>query len=227
MSRRILVAVQVLLALVVAVACGGGGSGKPAKAAFDAAQTLRRSSTAMANVKSVGFTMESEGKPPISVHGGDLKLLRDGDAQGTLTMQQSGLDVEMKVVASGSSVYLDAGTGGWQKLPRALAAMRYDPSAVLDPDRGIAKLLGSLRAPKPEAVEKVNGREAYRVAATLPKDQVSGLIPGVDTDIAGKLWVSKADNRLVKVRGVFPEGKGAVVISFNEFDVPYKISAPK
>ncbi|WP_067461933.1 LppX_LprAFG lipoprotein [Actinomadura macra] len=227
MSRRILTLAQVLLALVVVTACDGGGADKPAKADFDAAGTLRRASAAMATVKSVGLTMESEGKPPISVRGGDMKLLRNGDAQGTLTMEQSGMDVEMKVVASGSSVYLDAGTGGWQKVPRALAALKYDPSAVLDPERGIAKLLGSLQAPKPEAVEKVAGAEAYRVAAKLPKDRVAGLIPGVTTDVDGKVWVRKSDGRLVKVRGTFPGGKDTVLITFTEFDVPYKISAPR
>ena len=41
------------------------------------------------------------------------------------------------------------------------------------------------------------------------------------------MWVSRSDHRLVKVRGAFPEGKGAVVISFTEFDAPYDITAPK
>jgi len=227
MSRRFLALVQVLLTLVVVTACDGGGSDKPVKAEFDAAGTLRRASAAMAAVTSVGLTMESQGKPPISVRGGDMKLLRNGDAQGTLTMQQSGMNVEMKIVAAGNTVYLDAGTGGWQKVPRALAAMKYDPSAVLDPERGIAKLLSSLQAPKAEAIEKVNGMEAYRVAARLPKDRVSGLIPGITTDIDGQVWVRKSDSRLVKVRGVFPGGKDTVVITFTEFDVPYEISAPR
>ncbi|QXJ25148.1 LppX_LprAFG lipoprotein [Actinomadura graeca] len=226
MSRRFLALAPVLLALVAATACDRGGSG-PAKADFDAAGTLRQASAAMAAVTSVGLTMDSEGEPPVSVRGGDMKLLRNGDAQGTLTMRQSGMNVEMKVVASGSSVYLDAGTGGWQKVPRALAALKYDPSAVLDPERGIAGLLGSLQAPKAEAVEKVDGKEAYRVAARLPKDRVKGLLPGVETDVDGKVWVRKADGRLVKVRGTFPGGKGTVVVAFTEFDVPYKISAPK
>ncbi|WP_131738932.1 LppX_LprAFG lipoprotein [Actinomadura roseirufa] len=223
MSRRILVLVPLL---AVASACGGGGSGEK-KADFDAAGTLKQASTAMAGVRSVAFRMESEGKPPLTVNGGDVKLLRNGDAQGTLTMRQSGMNIEMKVVATGNSVYLNPGTGGWQKLPRALAALRYDPSAVLDPDRGIVGLLGSVRAPKAEAVEKVNGKEAYRVAGTLPKDRVAGLLPGVGSDIDGKVWVGKADHRLLKVRGVFPGGKDAVVVSFTEFDAPYKISAPR
>ncbi|TDD62781.1 LppX_LprAFG lipoprotein, partial [Actinomadura rubrisoli] len=206
---------------------GGRSGGKSAApAAFDAAGTLRQASAAMAAVKSVAFTVRSEGKTPIMVKGADIKLLRGGDAQGTLTLEQQGQNVEAKIVAVGSSVYLNLGTGGWQKAPKLLAATYYDPSAVLDPERGIAKLLGSLQAPQAEAEVKVNGKDAYRVRAKLPKDRVSGLIPGIDSDLEGQVWVGKADHRLLKVRGAFPEG-GAVVIDFTEFDAPYKISAPR
>ncbi|TDC44466.1 LppX_LprAFG lipoprotein [Actinomadura sp. KC345] len=228
MSRRILVLVSVLLALVSTGACSGGGSDEPAaKADFDAAQTLRQSAQAMAKLKSVAFTVESEGKTPVIVKGGDLKLLREGDAEGTLTVEQQGQNVEMKVVAVGESIYLDAGTGGWRKVPKALAASMYDPSAVLDPQRGIAKLLESAAAPEPQAVEKVDGKETYRVGTRLPKDRIAGLIPGINADLEGQVWVNKADHRLVKVRGAFPEDQGAVVISFTEFDAPYEISAPR
>ncbi|MFA1547362.1 LppX_LprAFG lipoprotein [Actinomadura chokoriensis] len=227
MSRRMLVLVPVLLALLFSGACDGGGSGEAGeKADFDAAQTLRQAADAMGRLKSVGFTVESDGKTPVIVKGGDMKLLRSGDAQGTLTIEQQGQNVEMKVVAVGDSIYLDAGTGGWRKLPKALAANVYDPSAVLDPQRGIPMLLTSARSPEPQAVEKVDGKEAYRVGAKLPKAQIAGLIPGINEDMDGQVWVSRADHRLVKVRGRFAAG-GAVVISFTEFDAPYKISAPK
>ncbi|WUH96599.1 LppX_LprAFG lipoprotein [Spirillospora sp. NBC_00431] len=228
MPRRNLVLLVLLPVLLFAGACDGGGSDEPAKKAdFDAAQTLRQSAQAMGAVKSVAFTVQSEGKTPVMVKGGDLKLLRNGDAEGTLTVEQQGRNVEMKVVAIGDSIHLDAGTGGWRKVPKALAATMYDPSAVLDPERGISKLLASAGSPQAQAVEKVDGKETNRVAAKLPKAQIAGLIPGIDADLDGQLWVSRADHRLVKVRGAFPEGQGAVVITFTGFDAPYKISAPE
>ncbi|WP_242901738.1 LppX_LprAFG lipoprotein [Actinomadura terrae] len=228
MPRRILVLVHALLAMVVVTACdGGGGKGGSEKADFDAAGTLRQASSTMAGTRSVALRMDSEGKPPVSVKGGDMKLLRNGDGQGTLKVSRSGMDVEMKVVASGNTVYIGGATGGWQKVPKVLAATQYDTSAVLDPERGIAKLLGSLQDPKAEAVEKVDGKEAYRIAARLPKDRVAGLLPGVDTDIDGQVWVRKSDHRLVKVRGVFPGGKDKVTITFTEFDAAYTITPPK
>ena len=228
MSRRILALVTFVLMLGAVGACDGdGGSGEPRKPDFDGAQVLQRAAQAMADLESVAFTLTTQDETPIMVKGGDLKLLRNGDAEGTLTIEQSGHAVEMKVVAVGESIYLDAGTGGWRRAPKALAATMYDPSAVLDPERGIASLLSSLRAPEAEAVEEVGGKEAYRVAATLPQDRIGGLVPGIDADLPGQVWVNKDDGRLVKVRGAFPEGRGALVIEFTEFDAPYKISAPR
>nr|BFE34915.1 hypothetical protein GCM10010200_071660 [Actinomadura rugatobispora] len=210
---------------------GGGDGGAAAKPAFDAAETLRKSSAAMANVKSAAFTLAAEGKPPIMVQGGDLKLLREGDAEGTLTIEQSGQAVEMRVVVLGDAVYIKAVTGGWRQVPKALVATWYDPSAVLDPQRGISKLLGSVTQPKAEATEKVGGKDAHRVGVVLPRAAIGGLVPGVDSDVRGQVWVGAADHRLLKVRGEIPsaaEGgdKGAVVITFTEFDAPYSIKAP-
>ncbi|RKS74779.1 lipoprotein LprG [Actinomadura pelletieri DSM 43383] len=228
MSKRILVLVLLLPGLLFAAACDGGGSDEPGKKAdFVAARTLRDAAQAMGNVKSVAFTMKSDGRTPVIVKGGDMKLLRAGDAEGTLTVEQQGQNVEMKVVALGDSIYINAATGGWRKLPKALAATMYDPSAVLDPRRGIAGLLTSAAEPRAEAVEKVDGKETNRVAARLPREQAAALIPGIDTDLEGQVWVSRTDHRLVKVRGRFPKERGTVTISFTEFDAPYKFSAPR
>jgi lipoprotein LprG len=212
-----------------ASACSGGsGSAAPP---FDAAQTLRQASAAMANVKSVAFDLTTEGRPPIPVRGGEIELLRNGDAGGTLTIEQAGQQVEMRIVALGETVYVKGLTGGWRRVPRALTTSMYDPSAVLDPNRGISKLLSSVTGAKAEAREKAGGRDAYRVGVTLPKAAVGGLIPGVSGDVRGQVWVGASDHRLLKLRGEIPplaQGgeKGSVIITFTEFDQPYQIKAP-
>ncbi|WP_395111296.1 LppX_LprAFG lipoprotein [Actinomadura sp. SCN-SB] len=214
-----------------ATACSGGDEGRAKAPPFDGAQVLRQASAAMANLKSVGFTVTTEDKPPVAVRGGDIKLLRAGDAEGTLTIVQSGQSVEMKIVAVGQSVYIKGVTGGWRQVPKALASSLYDPSAVLDPNRGISKLLSSVTGVKAEGREKADGKDSYRVGVTLPKAAIEGLIPGIRSDVRGQVWVSSSDHKLIKVRGEIPplaEGgeKGSVVITFTEFDHPYTIKAP-
>ena len=223
-----------LLAAAVLTACDGdkgGDGGADAKPAFDAADTLRKASAAMADLKSVGFTLSTEGEPPIMVRGGDLKLLRRGDAKGTLTVEQSGQSVEMQVVALADAVYVKSVTGGWQQVPKALVASWYDPSAVLDPQRGISRLLSSVTQPKAEGTEKVGGKEARRIGVVLPKAEIGGLVPGIESDVRGQVWIGTADDRLLKVRGEIPpaaEGgdRGSVIITFTEFDAPYSIRRP-
>ncbi|GAA2576972.1 LppX_LprAFG lipoprotein [Actinomadura fulvescens] len=231
---RIIALVMALFALTAVSACSGGDDepSKPAANQPDGAPTLKQASTAMAGLSSVAFTLATEGKPPIMVKSGDLKLLKSGDAEGTLQITQSGQAVEMKIVAVGASIYVKGVTGGWRQVPKAMAATLYDPSAVLDPDRGISKLLTTMTNAKVEGTEKVNGKDAERVRATLPRDSLGGLIPGITSDIDGQVWITKADHRLVKVKANIPPAagggdKGSVIINFTEFNAPYTFRAPK
>ncbi|MFI0357568.1 LppX_LprAFG lipoprotein [Actinomadura sp. 9N407] len=237
-GRHVLFIPILSAALAVSGCSGGSGDGngngdaKPPAAApaFDATQTLQKAATAMADLKSVGLTLASEGKPAVPVRGGDLKLLRGGDADGTIMLEQSGQTVEMKLIAAGDGVFIKGPTGGWQRYPKAVAATMYDPSAVLDPQRGISALLKKATAPKAEATEKVGGKEAHRIRATLPGDAIGGLVPGITTDVSGQIWVSATDHRLLKVKGEIPAAaggqSGSVIITFTEFNAPYKIKAP-
>ncbi|MBC6462978.1 LppX_LprAFG lipoprotein, partial [Actinomadura sp. HBU206391] len=116
-------------------------------------------------------------------------------------------------------------------LPRAMVAQLYDPSALLDPERGVAKLLTTATGPKTEAREKVSGKDAYRVRATLPKDVAATLVPGVTADLPGQVWVTTADHRPIRLKMEMPAasgaGKGSVTVSLNEFNADYKIAPPK
>ncbi|MFC4906643.1 LppX_LprAFG lipoprotein [Actinomadura gamaensis] len=217
----------VVLGLLVLAGCKGGGGSKEPTAHFDAAQVVKQSADAMGKVASVAVTLRTEGDPGLVVHGGDLKLLRNGDGEGTVQMAQSGAVGEMRLVAVGDSVYIKGVTGkSWRKVPKLLAGTMYDTSAVLDPDRGVAKMLSSISDPKAQAEEKVDGKDCYRVAGTLPKASIGKIVPGIDADLPGQLWIDKASHRLVRVKGTMPKG-GSATIDFTAYDQAYKISAPQ
>lgn len=218
------------------VACSGGSSGEKTGgggAQPSGQQILQQAATAMQGLKSVGIVLGTEGTPPVPVKSGDVKLLKSGDAQGKLQIQQFGLTVETDFVLVGDSLYYKGLTGSdYQKTNKSLITNYYDPSAVLDPQKGIAKLLTVVSGPQVEGKEKVNGKEAYKVRGTLPKNSVAGLIPGVNQDVNGHVWVAVDGSRLVRVRAALPPangddgGKSAVIIDFTEFDAAYKIQAP-
>jgi lipoprotein LprG len=216
------------LALAIAVATGcSGGESFP-----DGRKLLQEASATMRGVQSVGFAIRSEGNPPISVKSADGKLLRSGDAQGTLRLTQSGQQVEMAFTLVGNTVYFKGATGGYQRLPRATVLAVYDPSAILDPQRGVVKLLDTATNPKTDKREKVGGQDAYRVKATLSKAVVPSLVPGVTKDIDGQVWVSTGDHKVLKVRAPIPKAsgdgtQGAVTVTFTDFNKNFVITAPR
>jgi lipoprotein LprG len=228
---RLTTALALLPALVTAAGCSGGSDST--NSLPQGREVLAQSSAAMRDLKSIGFTIDTEGKPAVPFKRGDIKLLKSGDAEGTLQIQQAGQAVETNFVLVGQTVYLKGVTGGYQKLPRAMVTQLYDPSALLDPERGVAKLLTTATGPRTEAREKVGGKDAYRVKATLPKDVAATLVPGVAQDVTGQVWVGTADHRPIKLKMQIPAvaggdgSTGAVLVSLTEFNADYKISPPK
>ncbi|HEY7488634.1 MAG TPA: LppX_LprAFG lipoprotein [Streptosporangiaceae bacterium] len=217
--------VQLVVALVLA-GCSSGGS------LPDGDKLLQQAATAMSAVKSIGFAIRSEGNPPISVKSADGKLLQSGDATGTIQLNQAGQPVEMAFTLVGDTVYFKGATGGYQKLPKATVLAVYDPSAILDPQRGIVELLKTATKPESEEKEKVGGQDAIRIKATLSKSVVPALVPGVTSDITGgQIWVSAKDSRVLKVRVPIPKPdgggtQGAVTVTFSDFNTNFTITAP-
>jgi lipoprotein LprG len=197
-----------------------------------AGETLvKDSATAMRDIKTAKFLITADG----TVAGLNLKraegtLTREGSAKGTAQINQGGLDVELTFVVVGDKIYLKGPTGGYQSLPLALAATVYDPSAILDPDRGIAKVLATATDAKTEATESVDGKPAWRVAVNANASDLSTIVPGVTGTVPGKVWIGTADKRLLKATFTLPGSgdakAGTVTVTFTDYDTPVTISAP-
>ena len=223
--RRLRVrATLLLLAAVTAVAaaCTGPGSGEQLP---EGRQLLRQSSQAMAQVSSARFAVDVQG----TVEGTSLthaegQLTRDGDAQGTALLALGRQTTEIRFVIVDRVLYLQGPTGGFRQLPVEAATTVYDPSVVLDPQRGIPALLNSATAARTEAREEVNGVDAYRVSATLPGDRLSVLVPGATQSLTGQLWIAVKGSRLVQAR--FPLPGGTTTVRLSEFDAPVQITPP-
>lgn len=220
-----------LLAALVVAGCEDSPAPTTSADPGQGKRVLAGAAVAMKSLKSVGLAISTEGEPPISIAGGDIKLRKNGDATGRLRIRQSGQTVETEFVLLGGTAYLKGATGGYQRLPAGMVAAVYDPSAVLDPNRGISKLLTSATAPRLAGEEKVDGTRAYRVKLTLPRESAATLIPGISQDLPGQVWIAVDGDRLLKVKADVPAveggGKGSVTVAFTEFDETYEITAPK
>jgi lipoprotein LprG len=195
------------------------------------ATLIGEAATATEALTSAHVKIETDGEVgslPMRRAEGDL--VRSGDAKGTIQLSQFGLLIEYSFVVVGKTIYLKGATGGWQKLDSSVAAAIYDPSVILDPDRGIAKLLASAKSPTTEGKESVDGKDAYRLAVKLDSATVATLVPGVGGDVTGKVWVDAQTKQLHKavlnVPGSSADKKGTVTINVTNIDTPVTVNAP-
>jgi len=214
---------RTLLAALLAVALISGCSSeeKADGPLPDGQALLRESAAAMKDVTSVGFVLTTEGQPaglPVKAMNG--QLLRNGDAQGDVTAVQAGLTIEAKFVLVGPDLYFNL-MGGYQKTDKSMITSILDPSAILDPERGIPLLL------EQAAGAKAEGREdgLVRVSASLPGSAVAGL--GIETDqtLGGTVWIREDDKRLARVR--MDLDGGSATLSLDDFNANPTIEAPK
>ncbi|GLZ43540.1 LppX_LprAFG lipoprotein [Actinokineospora sp. NBRC 105648] len=226
-----------ILALVAALATGctsdesppGPGSNLP-----DGAALLRDSSATTKNIKSAHFTLKVNGSvAAIPVQNAEGDLTREGGAsgaaKGTVKLTLMGQLIEGEFVLVDDSLYIKGPTGGFQKFPSALTSNIYDPSAILNPDKGIANVLAKIQNPRTEAKESVDGVSAYKVSGKVTKDVVSGIVPGVSSDVDVSIWVREDNKQPAKASVALPGGAGksaTVDLTLSDVDKPVSITAP-
>jgi lipoprotein LprG len=224
----------VLFALLFALVAGAAGCDKKptdTPSLPDGAALVTASADAMRQVKNAHVTVTVDGAiANLPLKKADGVVTQTGDAQGTVQLEQLGALVELGFVIVGKTIYLKGPTGTWQQVPLAMAATFYDPSAILDPARGVANVLATAKDAKTEGQESVEGRDTYRVAATFDSAALATVVPGAGAGVTGKLWLDTQDKRLRKAVFTVPGAAGAapatVTVTAKDFDAAVTISAP-
>lgn len=218
----------VALALALA-SCSSAPDATPSTSttpAPTAAELISRSSTAMQAVRSAHFTLSVTGTlPDLQVQTGDGDLTSAGSAQGTATIKQFGQLVEIEFVVVDKELYVKAGTGGFSQVPAALAGQVYDPTAILDPSRGVANVLTSTTG----LSAVTSGDGTYTVGGTVPEAVAASLTPGISTDVAGTFVMDAATSRTssVSFATTGSDGQPATVeLTLDDFDKDVAITAP-
>jgi len=221
----------ILLVLLVALSGCSGSSGTPTAASTTAppptaSEILAASATAMAEVTSAAFSLTVDGQlPSVTVQSAKGVLNADGDAQGTAAIVQFGQLIEVEFVLAGGQLYIKGVTGGFTQVPASLAGSVYDPSAILDPTRGVAKVISSVQSPTIAGSEG----DSWLISGSVPADVAAGLVPGITDDVTGLFTISKGSSELTSadltLDGV--DGKPATVkVELSDFNEPVSISPP-
>lgn len=212
------------IALILALVTSCSGSGQKADLPTGAT-LLSDSATAMRAVTTTHFTLDVQGDAPgIALRSADGQLTREGSAKGSARIDEGSQLLELQFVIIGQTLYLQPPTGPVQKLPLAFAGSVYDPSVILNPDRGIAAALASGKNATTEAREQVDGVDCYRVQATFPAQPLGTMVPSLAPDKTSQVWIAVTGSRLIKA--TFPTTYGTDTAHLSAFDAPVQISPP-
>jgi lipoprotein LprG len=163
--------------------------------------------------------------PTVIVQSAQGDLTAAGDAQGTAKIVEFGQLVEVDFVLSGGDLYLKGPTGGFSKVPAALTGGIYDPSAILNPDKGVPKVLTSVTNPTITGTDGDN----WLVSGTVPAAVASGLVPGIASDVTALLTIAMAGSELTAAQFTLDgsDGKPATAkVGLSNFNETVSISPP-
>ncbi|HEX8933386.1 MAG TPA: LppX_LprAFG lipoprotein [Pseudonocardiaceae bacterium] len=223
--RLVALFAALIMSLIIALVTACGGSlGKTANLP-QGTTVLADAAKAMRGVNTTHFAFDVQGDTPgVQLRSADGQLTREGSAKGTAKVDEGRQLLELQFVIIGQDLYLRPPTGPVQKLPLSFAGSVYDPSVILNPDKGIAAALASGKDVTTEEREQVDGVDTYRLKVTFPAQPMGTLVPGLAVDKASEVWVAVQGSRLIKAQ--FPTTTGSVTAHFSEYDVPVQITPP-
>jgi lipoprotein LprG len=173
MHRRRLAAVAGLaVAAAVATAACGGYSGP------SAATLLQKATTTFNQTSSFHFQLTSQNTPGtgLELTGAAGDAVRPDGFSGTLTIEESGLPLDLTVVSTGGTFYV--------RLPFTASFVTAnpseygfaDPGELLSPSIGVSTLLTAAEKPSLGSSTRYNGESLQEVDATLPGKAVASLL---------------------------------------------------
>ena len=226
---RILVSVAAI-STAAALAVGCSSTSSPSSAPLpDAAGLLQQSIQTTKGLKSAHLEITVSGKIeglPIKKLSGDLTNVPATAVQGNATISMGGSDVDAGLVVIDSILYASLSPNSWLDL--GPAADIYDPSVILNPDAGLANILGSFTDPKSEAFETVNGVDTVRVTGQVSADAVNKLIPDlkVTAAVPGTAWIEKdGDHNLVQAK-IDPSSGTSIQMTLSNWNTPVTVTKP-
>ncbi|GAB3130946.1 LppX_LprAFG lipoprotein [Tsukamurella serpentis] len=210
-------AVVLLTALGLVAGCSSSSAPADDRPLPDAKAVVDASSASARALRDVRLDLSVDGTVPnLPVKSVGAYLTKDPKTggQGDADVIYQGSAIKAKFIVTGGDLWVQLAPG--QPYNRTgPAADVYDASAILDPEKGIAKLISSVREPKVEGREQIGGTATVRLSGTIPGAALAGIVPKATLgDRPVTFWVQdEAPNNLVRVHVGFDSGTLSVTLS--------------
>jgi lipoprotein LprG len=232
MRTRVVLLLCAALIVVAGCTSSGGASDTAATTTQGAQALLQKSSASMKAVTTVQFSLTVAGNlTAVPVHSASGSLNKAGDAKGNAQISELGQLVQVDFVLVGDTFYLKGATGGYQKIPASMAESLFDPTAILDPNRGVAHVLASVQNPQPQGGDTMNGQAVTKITGKVSGKVAGQLVPGISTDVNATLWLANDAKALpVKAEFAVPTTAGSsgatVDVTLSDYNQPVTVTAP-
>ncbi|KXP15117.1 hypothetical protein AXK60_04455 [Tsukamurella pseudospumae] len=183
-----------------------------------------------------------QGLPVTSVDG-DVISFKDTKrvaAQGDATVRVATNFVQTKFVVVDGVMYANLGGAKYQPMGKSGEKGVYDPAIVLDPDKGLAKVLDSLQNPKIEGKDTVNGLKTVKVTGIVDTKVLDPLFPQIaeiathgnaGTALPTTLWIAfdpsanpQPKPNVTKMQVMLKDGN--IDLNLSDFGKDVKIAKP-
>lgn len=214
-------------ALVVGCSSDSGTSSEPLP---EAAELLTESQQTTTNLESAHLEISVDGTIkglPVKTLSADLTNVPTNAVKGNATIVMMGNNLDVELVVIDGELFATLTPGQWE--PFGPAAIIYDPSVILNPELGLANLLGDFSDATSDGAETINGTETIKVSGTVSGEAVTKLIPKIEPSeaVPATAWIERdGDHNLVRA-SLEPTDDSSIEITLSNWNDPVTVTKPE
>jgi len=228
------VRLSVLVATAAAAAALVGCSSSDQNSGPDAATLIQDSATAMRDVTSAHIVLTAHGRVPnlkVTELQADVATKPATVGSGEVTLQMGADKTQSaKVVFTDGHLYSDiAEPGTFTDYGQGNSI--YNLSVILDPQKGLANALATLRDPKTEGSEDIDGTPATKISGTSSTNDVAQLAgaklaPEKEQTVPVTVWIAQSDPHYLLKAEITPKPGTDVTLTLSDFGKQVTVTKP-
>ncbi|MCV7380100.1 hypothetical protein BST11_16055 [Mycobacterium alsense] len=219
----------VAVALVAGCSFSSSKSGGPLP---DGGTLVKQATDATKNLKSAHLVLTVTGQIaglPVKNLSGDLTTQPSTAAQGNAQLTYLGQDISADFVVVDGDLYTNALNPGDKTMTDVGPASQvYDPSALLNPDTGVANVLAHFTDAKSEGRDQISGQTAVRIRGKVSADAVNKIVSPfkATAPVPATVWVVETgDHELAQINLEQSTGN-SVQMTVSNWNKPMQINKP-